>query len=194
MSVAPVAAGIRLVAQSSPDGDRADAAAAAAGDSAAYERLYPRHVGRIWTLASRIVGADEADDATQEIFVRAWQKLDRFRGESSFGTWLYRLGVNVLLGRRSADATRHARIVSDEPAIARHATAPVRVDLRMDMDAALERLPHGARQVFVLHDVEGYTHEEIGELLEVTTGTSKSQLHRARMALRTYLEPDGRHA
>jgi RNA polymerase sigma factor (sigma-70 family) len=194
MSVAPVAAGIRLVAQSSPDGDRADAAAAAAGDSAAYERLYRRHVGRIWTLASRIVGADEADDATQEIFVRAWQKLDRFRGESSFGTWLYRLGVNVLLGRRSADATRHARIVSDEPAIARHATAPVRVDLRMDMDAALERLPHGARQVFVLHDVEGYTHEEIGELLEVTTGTSKSQLHRARMALRTYLEPDGRHA
>jgi RNA polymerase sigma factor (sigma-70 family) len=194
MSVATAAAGIRLVAQSSPDGDRADAAAAAAGDSAAYERLYRRHVGRIWTLASRIVGADEADDATQEIFVRAWQKLDRFRGDSAFGTWLYRLGVNVLLGRRSADATRHARIVSDEPAIARHATAPVRVDLRMDMDAALERLPHGARQVFVLHDVEGYTHEEIGDLLEVTTGTSKSQLHRARMALRTYLEPDGRHA
>lgn len=165
----------------------ADVARAAAGDAAAFERLYRRHVGRIYSLARRMLGAEEAEDATQEVFVRAWQKLDRFRGESAFGTWLHRVAINSLLGRRAALATRRSRFEGSEAGAPPLATRPARVDLRVDFDAALERLPRGAREVFVLHDVEGYTHEEIGAMLEVTAGTSKSQLHRARMALREYL-------
>jgi RNA polymerase sigma-70 factor (ECF subfamily) len=120
------------------------------------------------------------------VFVRAWEKLSLFRGESQFGTWLYRLGINVILGRRSSSAKRDERHGGD-PDVLPLATRRDRVDLRMDFEHAVQRLPAGARQVFVLHDVEGYTHEEIGELLEVSVGTSKSQLHRARMTLRQYL-------
>jgi RNA polymerase sigma-70 factor, ECF subfamily len=167
--------------------ERADVARAAAGDPGAFERLYRRHVGRVYSLARRMLGEEEAEDATQEVFVRAWTKLDRFHGDSAFGTWLYRLAVNALLGRRNTLTTRRARFEAAAADAPLPATRPVRVDLRVDFDAALERLPKGARQVFVLHDVEGYTHEEIGGMLAVTTGTSKSQLHRARMALREYL-------
>jgi RNA polymerase sigma factor (sigma-70 family) len=169
------------------DGDRTEAARAAAGDTAAFERLYRRQVGRVHGLARRMIGEVDADDATQEIFLRAWHNLARFRGESAFGTWLYRLAVNLLLNRRASLATHRARYQPEEAASAPPVSAPVRVDLRVDFDAALEQLPRGARDVFVLHDVEGYTHEEIAAMLGVTTGTSKSQLHRARMTLRRYL-------
>jgi RNA polymerase sigma-70 factor (ECF subfamily) len=174
-------------ALTSAEVDSADAALAAAGDTEAFERLYRRHSARIHSLARRMIGPEEADDVTQDVFVRAWRKLGLFRGDSQFGTWLYRLAVNVILGKRGTVATyrdRHdAADVSDLPIAARAA----RPDLRMDMEMALQTLPKGARQVFVLHDVEGYTHEEIAEMLDVTAGTSKSQLHRARMTLRQHL-------
>jgi RNA polymerase sigma-70 factor, ECF subfamily len=169
------------------DDERAAVAQAAAGDAAAFERLYREHVGRIYALARRMLGPEEADDATQDAFVRAWKNLAKYRGDAAFGTWLYRLAINVMLGRRSQLATHRARYEVDGEAAHRTASRPLRVDLRMDFDAALDRLPRGAREVFVLHDVEGYTHEEIAAMLNVTAGTSKSQLHRARMTLRQHL-------
>ena len=164
-------------------------ALASAGDATAFERLYRAHVARVHGLARRMLGsADEADEVTQDVFVRAWNKLGTFRGESQFGTWLHRLAVNVILAHRSRRSTERSRWLEDEAAVdlapARHAPA----GLRQDLEAAMARLPGGARQVFVLHDVEGYRHEEIAERLGISSGTSKSQLHRARMALRTLLE------
>ena len=166
--------------------DLADAAGAAGGDTEAFERLYRRHVAHVHSMCRRMIGDAEADDVTQEVFVRLWRKIDLFRGDSAFGTWLYRLAVNVILGRRTVVGSYRSRFPGVDPTglpIAGRRTTP---ELRMDFETAIARLPEGARKVFVLHDIEGYTHEEIGTLLDVTAGTSKSQLHRARMALREY--------
>jgi RNA polymerase sigma-70 factor (ECF subfamily) len=167
--------------------DAADAALAARGDARAFERLYRAHVGRVRALACRLMGSEEADEATQDVFVRAWEKLGTFRGESAFGTWLHRLGVRVILTRRAARGTRRGRFVEDPELIERRAARGDRPDLKVDFEAAIRQLPDGAREIFVLYDVEGYKHEEIAELLGIAVGTSKSQLHRARMALREVL-------
>lgn len=171
----------------STDPDAADAVLAAGGDAAAYERIYRRHVDRIHSLARRMVGVADADEATQDVFVRAWEKLALFRGEAQFGTWLYRLAINLLLGRRGNAAKHEARFGAGDPTVLPLAGRRDRTDLRLDFEYAVEQLPAGARQVLVLHDVEGYTHEEIAGLLEVSVGTTKSQLHRARMMMRQYL-------
>jgi RNA polymerase sigma-70 factor, ECF subfamily len=167
-----------------------DVALAAQGDTGAFERVYRTHVGRVYNLARRMAGPELADELTQDVFVRVWQKLSTFRGEASFATWLHRLAVNVIIERfRTAGIARERYLADGEtmleslPASAR----PARYDAAMDLDSAMKRLPPGARAVFVLHDVEGYRHEEIGRLLGVSVGTSKSQLHRARMTLRTHL-------
>ena len=173
---------------SSWQADAADASRAAGGDFRAFERLYRAHVNRIHALARRMLNPDEANEATQDVFVRAWQKIGSYRGEAAFGTWLHRLAVNVLLGRRQVLKLERERHLEDDsvlellPAKARHP------DLSVDFEAAIVKLPPGARQVFVLHDVEGYRHEEIATLLGVTTGTTKAQLHRARMLLRAHLD------
>jgi RNA polymerase sigma-70 factor (ECF subfamily) len=159
-------------------------ALAAGGDGQAFERLYRVHVARIHSLARRMVGAEFADEVTQDVFVRAWQKLHTFRGEASFGTWLYRLGVNLMLGHRGALGTARQRFADLETAESLGGARPAPVEHAMDLEAAIERLPPGARRVFVLHDVEGFRHEEIASQLGITSGTSKAQLHRARMALR----------
>jgi len=173
---------------SSWQADSADASRAAGGDFRAFERLYRAHVNRVHALARRMLNPDEAAEATQDVFVRAWQKIGSYRGEAAFGTWLHRLAVNVLLGRRQVLKLERERHLEDDSALE---TIPARVtrtsDLSVDFEAALGRLPAGARQVFVLHDVEGYRHEEIAEFLGVTTGTTKAQLHRARMLLRGHL-------
>ena len=170
-----------------PDAENADVALAAAGDAHAFERLYRTHVTRVHGLARRMLSDGDADEATQDVFVRAWEKLGTFRGEAAFGTWLHRLAVNVLLARRSAQGTRRARELPDEAALDLAAVRRQSPELRMDFEQAIARLPDGARQVFVLHDIEGYRHEEIAGMLGVAAGTSKSQLHRARMALRHHL-------
>ena len=167
--------------------DAADASRAAAGDFRAFERLYRAHVGRVHALARRMLSPDEAAEATQDAFVRAWQKLHTFRGEASFGTWLHRLTVNVVIERfRTLGAERERFLDDGEETLARVAgeRLATRLDAGMDLDAAVALLPPGARAVFVLHDVEGYRHEEIAGFLGVTTGTTKAQLHRARMILR----------
>jgi RNA polymerase sigma-70 factor, ECF subfamily len=170
-----------------PELDSADVRQAAAGDAVAFERVYRRHVARIHTLCRRMLSDEEADDATQEVFIRAWEKLGQFRGDSAFGTWLHRLALNLVLARRERAAKQRQRFGGDAEAALPLARRQ-RPDLRMDMEAAIGTLPPGAREVFVLHDVEGYTHEEIAGMLKVTAGTSKSQLHRARMSLRQYLQ------
>lgn len=166
----------------------ADAALAASGDGRAFERLYRAHVNRIHTLVRRMVDADQADDITQDIFVRVWEKLKTFRGEAAFGTWLHRLAVNVILGRRQTIGIERGRFLDAEDILDAVPAKSGSSEHRMDFEEALARLPDGARQVFLLHDVAGYKHEEIAELMGVVPGTSKSQLHHARMALRKHLD------
>ncbi|MGH7573179.1 MAG: RNA polymerase sigma factor [Gemmatimonadota bacterium] len=168
-------------------GTENDIRLAAAGDTRAYERLYREHVARVHGLARRMIGPEEADDLTQEVFVRAWEKLDTFRGDAAFGTWLHRVAINLLLTRARSRKRHGAWIVEDEEAVEWASVEPPPQEDSMDLEAALERLPEGARRVFVLHDVEGYRHEEIAEMLDLAVGTSKSQLHRARMLLRQHL-------
>ena len=170
-----------------PASDRADVSRAQGGDTRAFERLYRAHAGRVYGLARRMIGPDQAAELTQDVFVRVWEKLGTFRGESAFSTWLHRVAVNVILHRRGALKIERGRIDDEEGVLdavpARLSTA----DFGMDFEVAIQKLPDGARTVFVLHDVEGYKHEEIGTLLGVTAGTSKAQLHRARMILRQHL-------
>lgn len=176
---------------SRPESEADDVACAVAGDTAAFERLYRTHVPRILALARRMAGAPDADELTQDVFVRAWQKLGSFRGESSLATWLHRMAVNVIIERFRTLGTQRERFLPDGDEALGHMPTPALAgrgwDVGLDLEAAVERLPPGARSVFVLHDVEGYKHEEIGTLLGVSVGTSKSQLHRARMTLRAHL-------
>jgi RNA polymerase sigma-70 factor (ECF subfamily) len=164
-----------------------DVALAASGDSSAFERIYRQHVGKIHSLTRRMLGNGEADEVTQDIFVRTWQKLATFRGDAAFTTWLHRLAVNIVIERRRTFAKRRDRLSDDPLALERLTVGPARADLAIDFESALERLPAGAREIFVLHDVEGYKHREIGTMLDITVGTSKRQLHRARMLMRKWL-------
>ena len=164
----------------------ADVALAQRGDTDAFERLYRAHVPRILGLARRMAGFDPAEDLAQDVFVRAWEKLPGFRGESQFGTWLYRLAINVIVEDRRR-GSRWRRQADDEEVLRNLSAAPAREGFDLDFEVAVTRLPAAARKVFVLHDVEGYKHREIGELIGITSGTSKGQLHRARMILRRYL-------
>jgi RNA polymerase sigma-70 factor (ECF subfamily) len=168
---------------------------AQAGDQGAFAALYRAHVGRVYALCLRLEGdAARAEELVQDVFVRAWEKLDGFRGESAFGTWLHRLAVNVVLGDRRS-AWRRSRVVlagggSEETAMeAWTAPAPAGAGAEaIDLERAVASLPAGARTVFVLHDVEGYRHEEIAAMTGIAEGTSKAQLFRARRLLRERLE------
>lgn len=162
----------------------------------AFEQLYRRHIGRVYGLCLRMAGnATEAEELTQEAFIRAWEKLNSFRGDGAFGTWLYRLTVNTVLTRYRRDLRRTAweisradlESASEGTDLARGPQAPD-PGLRIDLDAAIAALPVGARAVFVLHDVEGYGHEEIAEQTGIAVGTSKAHLHKARKLLREMIQ------
>jgi len=166
-----------------------DVARAAAGDALAFEAVYRAHLPRVYSLVRRMTAGRDADELTQDVFVRLWQKLATFRGDSSFTTWLHRLAVNVVIERFRTDQVRRGRLIDGED-IFELLPGPAQTrDLGMDFETALEKLPDGAREIFVLHDVEGYKHHEIATLLEISAGTSKAQLHRARMMLRKHLGP-----
>ena len=169
------------------DGAPEDWVLAREGDTRAFERLYRAQVARVHSLARRMAGEAAADDLTQEVFIRAWEKLRTFRGDAAFGTWLHRLAVNHIISRRKTLRRRQSRRVEGEGALEGRAARRQRPDVALDLEEALEGLPDGARRIFVLYDVEGYGHAEIAGMLEISEGTSKSQLHRARMLLRERL-------
>jgi RNA polymerase sigma-70 factor (ECF subfamily) len=163
------------------------------GDAGAFEEMYRVHAGRLYSLILRMVGAaHEAEDLLQEVFLTAHRKLGSFRGESTLGTWLYRLAVNQCLDFLRGRQNRMSRATDslDEEGAAEPAgpvpSIPSAVS-RIDLERAIAALPPGCRTAFVLHDVEGLEHREIAELLGVSEGTSKSQVHKARMKLRAAL-------
>ena len=172
--------------------DEADwIARAKRSDAGAFERLYRMHIDKVYGLCLRMTGnVSEAEDCTQEAFIQAWTKLDKFRGDSAFSTWLHRIAVNAVLGR-----IRKSKREQDRIKIAfEQSSSPVSVadngELR-DLSEAVDRLPQGARHVFVLHAVYGYSHEETGAMLDIASGTSKAQLHRARRLLAQQLKEQG---
>jgi RNA polymerase sigma-70 factor (ECF subfamily) len=162
---------------------------AQAGDRAAFEELYRDNLRRVFALCLRLCGDPSlAEEIAQDVFVRAWQKLDQFRGESAFSSWLHTLTVNVALTERRSRRRRTSRVVAaEDPTVFEQPRETQRPEAGMDLERAMDVLPPGARAVFVLHDVEGYRHHEIAELTGVATGTSKAQLHRARRLLREVL-------
>ena len=161
-----------------------------AGDVEAFEPIYRQHSARIYTLACRMAGSPEdGEDLLQEIFLQAYRKLASFKGDSAFGTWLYRLALNHCLDYVRSRQANMSKLtdtldadISYQP-VARRDT-PI---ARLDLERALERLPDGCREAFVLHDVEGFDHKEVGSLLGIAEGTSKSQVCKARAKLRALL-------
>ncbi|MCW8807138.1 MAG: sigma-70 family RNA polymerase sigma factor [Rhodanobacter sp.] len=165
-----------------------DVRAAAAGDRQAFQRLYRKHVDRIHGAVWRLAGYDHAraEDLTQDAFIRAWQKLPGFRHESAFGTWLYRLAINVALMDIRARGADPVDMLDDDH-LPDAGQSPFCAAERGELERAIGKLPPRARAVLVLHDVEGWRHQEIGNELGMATGTSKAQLHRARGLLRKVL-------
>jgi RNA polymerase sigma-70 factor (ECF subfamily) len=165
---------------------------AASGDRAAFEQLYRRNRDRIYGLVWRLAGGDHAlaEDLLQEAFVRAWLKLDSFRGDSRFATWLHRLAVNVALSDRRIRVRQAQRETALEGVVERtvHGDPDVRAPRQMDLERAIAQLPERARTVLVLYDVEGYSHAEIADMAGMAVGSSKAQLHRARKLVREDLE------
>jgi RNA polymerase sigma-70 factor (ECF subfamily) len=165
------------------------------GDIQAFEALYRRFVPRVFGLCRRMLGDPAlAEELTQEVFVRVWEKLPLFRGRKPFAPWLLTVASRVVISHRRASSRRDRRIraVEDLALVEPHATdfdsEPSRnADAGIDLETALSQLPDGARKVFVLHDVEGYKHQEIARMTGLAVGTSKAQLHRARRILRKVL-------
>jgi RNA polymerase sigma-70 factor, ECF subfamily len=161
-----------------------------AGDVDAFEILYGRQAARIYTLACRMAGSPEdGEDLLQEIFLQAYRKIGTYKGDAAIGTWLYRLALNHCLDYVRSRAARMKTLTdtldgeqSYQP-LARRETP----DIRLDLERAIERLPDGCREAFVLHDIEGLDHKEVGRLLGVAEGTSKSQVFKARAKLRAFL-------
>ena len=179
--------------ENTPALDHALAQRAAAGDMPAFEELYERHHRRVYSLCLRMTGnTAEAEDLAQEAFIQLYRKIGSFRGESAFTTWLHRLTVNQVLmhfrkrGVKFEQTTDDGDVPTQVVAGTENPNQMPIVD-RIALDRAIAALPPGYRAVFVLHDIEGHEHEEIARLLGCSVGTSKSQLHKARMKLRTLL-------
>jgi RNA polymerase sigma-70 factor, ECF subfamily len=161
-----------------------------AGEVEAFETLYREHASRLYTLACRMAGSrEDGEDLLQEIFLQAYRKLGSFKGDSSIGTWLYRLALNHCLDYVRSRRAKMNKLTetldadtSFEPTARRD--TPI---ARMDLERAVERLPEGCREAFVLHDVEGFDHKEVADLLGIAEGTSKSQVFKARLKLRGFL-------
>ncbi|MEZ4697508.1 MAG: sigma-70 family RNA polymerase sigma factor [Rhodothermales bacterium] len=163
---------------------------AQAGDVGAFEELYRKNVSRVYGLCLSMIGQQRrAEVLTQDVFVRVWQQFESFRGDCAFSTWLHRVAVNVVLMDLRTERRRTARVQSESDLEVFNTsstyTAP---EVAMDLREAIASLPPQARTVLVLHDVEGYTHAEIGNEMGIAPGTSKAHLHRARQLLRTMME------
>ena len=184
----------RQMVSSAPDSVADEAALirqAQRSDARAFEGLYRLHIDKVYGLCLRMTGnVSEAEDCAQEAFIQAWNKLQKFRGDSAFSTWLHRIAVNAVLGRMRKSKREQDRI----QVVADRSPMPLATgdsgEMR-DLAEAIGRLPEGARHVFVLHAVYGYSHAEAGDMLGIASGTSKAQLHRARRLLVQQLEQQG---
>ncbi len=176
-----------------PPNDFALAQQAAGGDESAFETIYKRHFRRVYALCLRMMGnPTEAEDLTQETFTHLYRKIGSFRGESAFTTWLHRMTVNQVLMHFRKRSTRSEKTTAEGETpvqIVAGTQNPDRMPIidRIALDKAIAQLPPGYRTVFMLHDVEGYEHDEIAQMLGVAEGTSKSQLHKARLKLRQHI-------
>ena len=182
-AVPQFATGVATVTEQGVNDEQLWVKKAQAADSQAFEALYRLHVGKIYGLCLRMTGnASEAEDCTQEAFIQAWRKLDKFRGDSSFGTWMHKVAVNSVLGRmrKSRREQDRIRLVGE---IGQQRESIGDSAGMQDLEQAINKLPSGARHVFVLQAVYGYTHEETGDMLGIAAGTSKAQLHRAKRLL-----------
>lgn len=176
-----------------PTPDKLLAARAAAGDMSAFEELYWRHNRRVYSVCLRMIrNAAEAEDLTQEVFIQLFRKVGTFRGDSAFTTWLHRMAVNQVMMHLRRPLGKRERTTGDgelpeqvAPGTESARSMPV-VD-RIALDSAVAELPEGYRKVFLLHDVEGFCHEEVAAILGCSSGTTKSQLHKARRSLRKLL-------
>lgn len=173
-----------------PDALSLEVRRAQAGDADAFAALYRAHVGRVHAVCLRLEGDPAAaEERTQDVFVRAWDQLPGFRHESAFGTWLYRLAVNVVLAHRRTEWRRDMRVtVVEEPELLESPKLSHDPAVALDLESAMATLPPGARAVFVLYDIEGYGHAEIAEMTGIAEGTSKAQLFRARRLLRKAMD------
>lgn len=163
------------------------------GDATAFEELYRRHATRLYNLLYRMLGSQaDAEDQLQEVFLQAYRKLETFRGESALSTWLYRLAHNLCLDHLRSKAGKRERVTDALDETRTHAGAsgapPGELIVhRLDLERAIGRLPEGCRAAFILHDVEGFDHRQVGAILGIAEGTSKSQVHKARLRIRAYL-------
>jgi RNA polymerase sigma-70 factor (ECF subfamily) len=163
------------------------------GELAAFEEIYRAHAGKLYGLVLRMVGnPSDAEDLLQEIFLSAHRKLEGFRGESALGTWLYRMATNHVLDHLRSRGARAGQItdpIDDELTVADMGSRRIaeQTVTKMDLERAVAQLPEGCRAAFVLHDVQGLEHSEVAEALGIAEGTSKSQVHKARMRLRALL-------
>ena len=160
------------------------------GDMGAFEILYRMHVDRVYAICLRLSASGElAEQLTQDVFVQTWEKLSSFRGEAAFTTWLHRLAVNTVLQAHRKEKRRQEWFVqTEDPGMVSTAISTPAIGTKIDLERAIAQLPERARSVFVLHDVEGYRHEEVAEMMNTSIGTSKAQLHRARNLLRKALD------
>lgn len=183
-----------MLARSSADAsisrDASSTTRAQRGDVDAFEELYKAHASRVYALCLRLTAdSAKARELTQDVFVRAWEALPEFRGEANITTWLHRIAVNAMLMQRRTERRRTARVAladddtDDAGAVAAGATPPMDVATAIDLERAVAALPPGVRRAFVLHDVEGYSHEEIARMTGLAAGTLRAQLHRARQLL-----------
>jgi len=174
-----------------PTDERALIRQAQRSDARAFEALYRKHIDKVYGICLRMTGnVSEAEDCAQDAFIQAWKQLKNFRGDSAFSTWLHRIAVNSVLGRMRKSKREQDRIMAvtdnDRPPLTTGDLGEMR-----DLSDAVDRLPEGARNVFVLHAIYGYSHDEAGEMLGIAAGTSKAQLHRAKRLLVQQLKQQG---
>jgi RNA polymerase sigma-70 factor, ECF subfamily len=160
------------------------------GDVDAFESIYRASAPAVYALCRRMTSDErEARDLVQDVFVRAWERLTTFRGQSSLATWLHRLAVNVVLEHLRTTKRDATRLIDGDDSTIRGHAPDTDANTRLDLDTALTKLPGGARIVFLLHDVEGYSHDEIAQMTGIAAGTARTQLWRARRALMRLLDP-----
>ncbi|MBA3241440.1 MAG: RNA polymerase sigma factor [Acidobacteria bacterium] len=179
-----------------PPSDFELAQRSAAGDTTAFEEIYHRHFRRVYALCLRMMGnPTEAEDMTQDVFLQLFNKIGMFRGDSAFTTWLHRMTVNQVLMHFRKRSTRSEKLTDEGETpiqIVQGTANPNKMPVvdRIALERALQQLPNGYRTVFVLHDVEGYEHFEVADMLGIAEGTSKSQLHKARLKLRQLIKQE----